>query len=136
MLEARTLSVSIDWEWTDLYELIWRPEFFPKWATGLSKSCLTRDGDRWRAEGPEGGIWIRFTAQNGFGVMDHYVDLGSGPEIYVPLRVVENHGGAEVLLTLFRQAGMSDEQLRADAEWVERDLLVLRKITAPGRAAL
>ena len=35
--------------------------------------------------------------------MDQFVDTAAGAEIYVPLRVLQNGDGAEVLLTLFRQ---------------------------------
>ena len=126
MLEARTVSISIGRPWRDLYEAIWRPECFPKWASGLSGSFLEKDGETWKAEGPEGPARIRFTGHNPFGVMDHHVDAGSGPEVYVPMRVVPNAGGAEVLLTLFRQPGMSDAKFLADIEWVRRDLLALR----------
>ena len=53
------------------------------------------------------------------------------PEIYVPLRIIQNGDGAEVLLTLFRQAGMSDSKFAADAEWVGRDLLALKTLVSP-----
>lgn len=60
--------------------------------------------------------------------MDHYGYVGNTPAIYVPLRIIQNGDGAEVLLTLFRQAGMSDAKFAADAEWVERDLLALKAL--------
>src|SRR5256885_201463 len=87
MLESRTLSVTIGRPWKDVYETIWRPESFPKWASGLSRSSLEKVGEAWTAEGPTGSVRIRFTDHNPFGVMDHYVDTGKGPEVYVPLRV-------------------------------------------------
>ena len=128
MLEARTLCVSIARTWKDVYETIWRPETFPKWASGLSQSSLKKVGETWSAEGPTGTVSIRFTAHNPFGVMDHYVDTGKGPEIYVPLRVIANAEGAEVLLTLFRQPDMTEQQFLADAEWVKRDLTALKAL--------
>jgi hypothetical protein len=128
MLQALTLSITIDRPWRELYDAIWQPEFFPKWASGLSKSSLTREDARWRAEGPDGTVWIRFTEHNEFGVMDHHVDIESGAEVYVPLRVIENGEGAEVLLTLFRQPGMSDEKFQADQDWVKRDLKALQTL--------
>jgi hypothetical protein len=128
MLESRTISVSINRNWNEVYEAVWRPEDFPKWASGLSKSTLTRDDDAWKAEGPEGQVRIAFTDHNAYGVMDHSVTLGDGTVIYVPLRVIRNGDGAEVLLTLFRQPGMSDAKLAADAEWVTRDLLSLKAL--------
>ncbi|MFZ3019155.1 MAG: polyketide cyclase [Gallionella sp.] len=128
MFESRTISISINRNWKEVYEAIWRPEDFPKWASGLSKSSLTRDGDAWKAAGPEGEIRIVFTEHNAYGVMDHYVDVGNGKSIYVPLRVIRNGDGAEVLLTLYRQPDMSDEKFDEDAEWVKRDLLALRAL--------
>ncbi len=128
MLEVHTASVSIAKPWRDLYEAIWRPACFPTWASGLSGSSLEKDGDAWKAEGPEGPVRIRFTSYNLFGVMDHHVDVGKGSEIYVPLRIIPNSDGAEVMLTLFRQPGMSDAKFLADVEWVQRDLLKLRTL--------
>ena len=128
MLPARTFSVSIDQEWRTLYERIWRPDFFPSWASGLSESAMRQDGDSWLADGAEGPIRIRFTPHNDLGVMDHYVDLGGGEKVHVPLRVVQNGQGAEVMLTLFRQPGMDDERFAADIRWVNRDLKALKRL--------
>jgi len=128
MLESQTISISINRNWNEVYEAVWRPEDFPKWASGLSRSPLVKDGEVWKAEGPEGAIRIKFTCHNAFGIMDQYVYAGNGPEIYVPLRIIPNDNGAEVLLTLFRQLGMSDEKFAADAEWVKRDLLALKAL--------
>lgn len=128
MLESRTISISISRNWKEVYDAVWRPDDFPKWASGLSKSSLTRDGDAWKAEGSEGAVRILFTDHNAFGVMDHYVDTGKGTIIYVPLRIIRNGDGAEVLLTLFRQQDMTDAKFAADAEWVQRDLLALKAL--------
>ena len=78
MLPARTFSVSIPCDWRALYEQIWRPAFFARWASGLTDSDLVAEGDDWVAEGPEGPIRLRFTPHNDFGVMDHWVDAGTG----------------------------------------------------------
>ena len=127
MLPATTFSVSIDCHWQALCERIWRPEFFPKWASGLSEADLREEDGAWVATGPEGPVRIRFTAHNAHGVMDHFVELGDGNEVHIPLRVIQNGGGAEVLLTLYRQPEMDDERFAADAEWVKRDLAALKK---------
>ncbi|MCW8086696.1 SRPBCC family protein [Sabulicella glaciei] len=126
MLDARTVSVSVNRPWRELYEAIWRPECFPRWASGLSRSTLQPEGDAWTAQGPEGPVRIHFTGHNAFGVMDHFVDTGDGSVIHVPMRVVPNGAGAEVMLTLFRQPGMTDEQFEADFAWMRRDLQALR----------
>lgn len=132
MLPARTFSISIKRDWRALYEQIWRPEFFTRWASGLADSDLRQDGDAWLAEGPEGPIRIRFTDHNAYGVMDHVVDAGDGAEIHVPLRVVANGEGAEVMLTLFRQPGMDDEKFAGDARWINKDLAALKQLIERG----
>ena len=130
MLEAQTISIAIDRPWRELYDAIWQPDFFPRWASGLSQSSLQRENERWRAQGPEGTVWIRFTPHNEFGVMDHHVDVGSGPLVHVPMRVIGNGAGAEVILTVFRQPGMSYEKFQGDIGWVRRDLEALRALAS------
>ena len=128
MLHAKTISTFVGRGWREVYDAFWQPENFPKWASGLSKSGLLKEGGSWKAQGAEGPITITFTDYNAFGVMDHWVDLGHGGQVYVPLRVVANGSGAEVLLTLFRQPHMSDEQFEQDVEWVTRDLASLKAL--------
>jgi len=122
MLPSRSISLTIPRNWLDLYETIWKPEYFPKWASGLSQTSLMQEGDYWKAKGPEGTVKIRFTEHNTFGVMDHYVDTGSGKEIYIPMRIIANQQGADVVITVFRQPLMSDEKFEQDIAWVKRDL--------------
>ena len=134
MLSATTISTSISHPWKDVYEAIWRPESFPRWASGLTQAGLTRNGDVWNAQGPEGPITVRFTDHNDFGVMDHSVDVGAGVIVEIPLRVIPNGEGAEVLLTLFRQPGMTDEKFATDAEWVKKDLAALKALIERAQA--
>lgn len=126
MLPARTYSISIARDWRALYEAIWKPEIFPKWASGLTEAALRAEGTGWIADGPDGPITIRFTPHNDFGVMDHVVETQDGRLVHVPLRVIPNGDGAEVMLTLFRQPEMSDEDFARDAKWIARDLRALR----------
>ncbi|SEP75564.1 hypothetical protein SAMN05216548_101417 [Faunimonas pinastri] len=128
MDEARTIGVFIARNWRDVYDMAWRPEFFPRWASGLSEAGLRPDGDGWTAQGPEGPVRIRFSPHNAFGIMDHWVDIGAGRIVYVPLRIVENGSGAQAMLTLLRQPGMSDAKFSEDAGWVERDLRALKAL--------
>ena len=127
MLPSRTYSVSIAREWHALYDAIWRPDIFPHWASGLTESGLRQEGEYWLADGADGPIAIRFTPHNGYGVMDHFIDIGEGKEIHVPMRVIRNGEGAEVLLTLFRQPDMTDEIFARDSKWITRDLRRLKE---------
>lgn len=128
MREARTLGIGINKAWRQVYEEVWRPERFADWASGLSQSSLRQDGDDWVAQGAEGPVRIRFTPHNAFGIMDHWVTLPDGGIVDVPMRIIANGDGAEVLLTLFRQPGMSPEKFAADADWIRRDLRALKAL--------
>ena len=90
----------------------------PKWASGLGKA-LTKLNGEWLVDTPQGPMKVRFTARNDLGVLDHYVIPESGPEIYIPLRVIANGAGSELMFTLFRQPGRSEEKFAADADWVK-----------------
>jgi hypothetical protein len=77
-------------------------------------------------ETPEGPAEVRFTPRNEFGVLDHFVRTRAGVEVYVPMRVIRNGDGCDVVLTVFRLPGMSDEKFEQDAAWVRRDLATLK----------
>ena len=127
IFEARNLSVSINRRPREVYDFASVPENFPKWATGLGKS-LRKMNDEWVAETPQGPVKVRFTERNDFGVLEHYVIPKPGTEIYIPMRVGANGTGSELIFTLFRLPDMSDEKYAADAEWVMRDLIALKKL--------
>ena len=137
MLEAKVVTCQVGLPAPDLYEMLWRPECFPLWASGLADASLRRDGEAWLAQGPEGPVRITFTDRNAFGVMDHGVDLGGGRVVRVPLRIVANGAGSEVMLTLFRQPGVSAEKFAADEAWIRRDLAALKALAEEsGRRAM
>lgn len=123
--ESKTISVRIGRSAHDVYELTASPHAFARWASGLGKP-LRGEGNVWVFEGEEGEVSVRFTERNAYGVLDHYVLLPDGNEIYIPMRVIANGTGSEVLFTLFRVPGMSDEKFARDVAWVERDLNTLK----------
>jgi hypothetical protein len=128
MMNAQVVTCSIRRAAKDLYEEFWMPEKFPEWASGLSQAALEKAKDGWKGEGPEGPIAVIFSDHNDFGVMDHWVDVGNGNTFYIPLRVIPNGAGSEVLLTLFQYPEMTDEKFVEDQEWVKRDLEALKEL--------
>jgi hypothetical protein len=95
----------------EVYNFVCEPKNLPRWASGLGAA-----------------VKVRFVERNKYGVLDHYVSTGAGQEVYVPMRVFPNDEGAEVLLTVFRQPGKSDEQFGEDTQWVRRDLEALKEL--------
>jgi len=125
--DKRRLSIAINRVAAEAYEFLSAPENFPRWASGLAGS-LRQVGEDWIAETPEGRALVRFSERNAYGVLDHSVTLPRGVTVYVPLRVVARGDGCELVLTLFRRPGMSDEKFAADADWVMRDLGAAKRI--------
>jgi hypothetical protein len=125
-VESRTITVRIARPWSEVYAFASDPEHFPRWASGLGR--LERVDGEWVADTPAGPARVRFTARNDFGVLDHYVTLGSGVEIYIPMRVIPSGRGSEVIFTLFRLPEVTPEAFARDAEWVTRDLQALKAL--------
>ncbi len=127
LLPTKTLSISIDRHCDEVYEFVSNPANLPQWARGLCRSVRKSNGG-WIAETPQAPLKILFTEHNDLGVVDHYVFSPAGEETYVPLRVVPNGTGAEVLFTLFRPPGMTGERFSEDAALVVRDLEALKRL--------
>jgi hypothetical protein len=123
--KARTLTVSIGAEPAQVYDFVSDPRNLPRWSFFQS---ATRSGDWWVMGTPEGPVELRFVAANELGVLDHYVKLGSGMEIQVPMRVIPNGEGSEVIFTLFQAPDMSDEEFAQDAQQVKHDLATLKGV--------
>lgn len=65
---------------------------------------------------------------NAFGVLDHDVTLPSGEVFHNPMRVLRDGDGCEVVFTLRRQSGLSDEEFARDEAAVAADLATLKRL--------
>jgi len=120
-IESRTLSVRIDRPLATVYEFLVDPANWNQWAFGLGQS-LRRSDSGWIADSAGGIVKVHFTPRNEFAVLDHTVVRSSGAEVYVPMRLLTNGHGCEMLFTLFREPGISDDRYNADSGFVQRDL--------------
>ncbi|SFJ89274.1 SRPBCC family protein [Amycolatopsis sacchari] len=109
-LPSRTLSIRIERPCDEVYNFLTEPGSSAKWASGMDSSAPVTSAE-----------------VNEFGVLDHTVHL-PGQDVYVPMRVVRNGTGSEVLFTLFRLPDMDDAQYAADAEAVMKDLRKLKEL--------
>lgn len=126
-MKSETLNIYIDRSWQEVYEFVSDLMNFPKWAKTFCRSVKKQDNTWYEIETPQGLVRFRITPRNEFGVVDHYLISPKGAEVYVPMRVVKNGTGCEMIFTLFQQPGMTDEQFASDRALVEKDLATLKK---------
>ena len=124
---SRTLSVSINCPPSKVYGFVSNPENLPNWAPAFCKS-IKKSNAGWIMDTPQGPMKVRFVEKNDLGVVDHYVSPAPGLEVYVPMRVLPNRSGSEVIFTVFRLPEMSDEKYAEDIGLVERDLRTLKNV--------
>lgn len=126
-VESRAITVRIDRPFEQVYDFLAVPANWNQWAFGLGRN-IRRSQDGWIADSGGGVVKVQFTPQNSFGVVDHTVFRPSGQRIYVPMRLIANGSGCELIFTLFREPNMSDAQFASDSEFVQRDLNGLKKL--------
>lgn len=126
MHDVEHLGVYINRRPAEVYAFASDPRNLPRWAAGLARSEVTRDGDGWIVDAPFGKVRVKFAPPNSLGVMDHDVTLESGVTVHNPMRVMPRGDGSEFVFTLIRQPGMSDEQFAKDKATVEKDLQTLK----------
>ena len=124
---SRTISVSIRRDPKVVYEFILNLENFPRWARSTFQSINQLNG-KWVAETAQGSVTIDLTERINFGILDHFVKLSSGAVIFVPMRVIKNGEGSEVIFTLFQTVDMPDDKFAEDAKSVKKDLNILKNL--------
>ena len=127
LMPSKTLGVSIDRDPEAVAAFIANPRNLPLWAAGLGHAVRETESG-WVVETAQGPVGLRFAPENDYGVTDHTVTVSPEVTVYVPMRVVANGTGSEVLLTLFRQPGMGDDKFIEDQELVQADLERLKVV--------
>jgi uncharacterized membrane protein len=125
--ESRHISERIDRPADEVYAYASDPAGLPQWAAGLGSS-VEKVAGRWFVETSEGRAGFAFVQHNEYGVLDHYVTLPSGEVVYNPMRVIADGTRCEVVFTLRRRPGMSDEDFDGDASAVADDLTRLKHV--------
>jgi hypothetical protein len=131
--ESRHISESVDRRADEVYDYASDPANLPQWAPGLG-SAVEKVAERWFVATPMGRVGFAFVPRNEYGVLDHDVTLPTGEVVYNPMRVIADGNGCEVVFTLRRRPGMSDEEFARDADAVAADLSRLKRVLEGRRA--
>jgi hypothetical protein len=108
-------------------------ERLPEWASGFAtgvERVIVRapdgesgiDGERWVVDSPFGRIEVEFMVDMARGILDHDVTMADGTVVRNRLRVEPKLHGSDIVFTLVRLPGMTDEQWRDDDNAVAADL--------------
>lgn len=127
-MHTRHLSVVIRRDPQEVAAFARSDEHLPRWAAGLASGALRREGDDLMVASPMGQVRVRFVALNDLGVLDHDVTLPDGSVTHNPMRVQRHPQGAEVVFSLRRPDGVTDDAFEADARAVAADLERLRSL--------
>jgi hypothetical protein len=125
---ARHISIGIHRPADEVYGFASNGANLPQWASGISGGTIKKTSDGWLADSPMGTITITFADPNTFGVLDHDVTLPSGEVFDNPMRVIPNNDGSEVVFTLYKRTGVTDEEFEKDAQTITKDLQALKEI--------
>ena len=129
---TRHISVRVHRPVSEVYDFAADPRNLPRWASGLAGSEVVREGSQWVTDSPMGRVTFTFAPRNDFGVLDHEVTLPSGQVVFNPLRAIRDGDECDVVFTLRRGPGMTDEELERDADTVAKDLAVLKSVVEAG----
>jgi uncharacterized protein YndB with AHSA1/START domain len=125
--ESRHLAVPIDRPAADVYAYASDPAHIPQWAPGLGTVVEQADGV-WYVETPGGRVRLDYAPPNDYLVLDHDVTPPGGEPAHNPMRVLPDGDGSEVVFTLRRWPGMTDDEWERDALAVAADLARLKQI--------
>lgn len=103
------------------------PVQLPRWAAGLSAGVRLESG-RWLTDSPMGTVEVRYVGPTQWGVLDHDVTFPDRTVVHNPFRALRNDQGSEVVFSLFKRPGMTDDEFDADAQIVREDLARLKNL--------
>ncbi|KKB10959.1 hypothetical protein VE25_15360 [Devosia geojensis] len=122
MYPSRTVTVAIDRPLQRVYEFLAEPANLTRWTQISVRDWHKAAAHVWQA----GGIRIRFTPPNRFGILDIAVEGTQFGTQFLPARLYTNGEGCELAITLFRLDDMSEELFVSECAWIEADLQVLK----------
>jgi hypothetical protein len=126
--DTRHLAERLDVPADDVYAYVADPAHLIDWAPGLGESVDQVDGEWFVESKGMGRVRVEFAPENPFGVLDHVVTLTTGETFLNPVRVVPYGEGSEIVFSVRRAPGTSDDDFERDTGLVAADLARLKEI--------
>jgi len=111
MRESRHVGSHVARPADEVYAYLCDATHLPEWAAGVASA-----------------VEVRFVPPNEHLVLDHDVSLPDGTVTTNSMRVLRDGAGCEVVFTVRRLEGTSDEELDADVAAVRADLESLKRL--------
>jgi hypothetical protein len=125
---SRHISITVEKPFADVYAFMSNPTTIPHWSSGIGHSFELVGPHEWTGETSTGLVTVFFSAPNESGILDHRIVPDGSEALFVPMRVVPNGTGSEVIITLFQWPGLSDAYFERDAETTSKDMLTLKRL--------
>lgn len=133
LMAAKVVSHSIARPLHEVYAYLAEPTNFGSWAFAGDAAMRPLGAGEWAVETSVGPRIIRFAGRNDFGVLTYFSRLDAGsPPHPVPMRVLPNGAGTELIYVFYQRPGSSDADFRSVVEWVTADLLALKSLLELG----
>ena len=130
-LTTQTVSVTIDAAPKQVSADLMNVESHPEWGTEFFSEGVEDLGDgSWRVNIPMmgGNARMRIDGNEALGIIDMYIAPEGVPfGAPLPVRVVPNGDGSDVLFTLTRLPGQTDEDWQAGIASMQRELTRLKE---------
>jgi RNA recognition motif-containing protein len=108
----------------DVMDFLANPQNLPRWNRAFCRS-VRRQGDKWIMESAEGSVAVKFLRDDRAGVLDQVMGK-AGREWMLPLRVLPNGQGTEVVLTLIQGTEDSENEFHRQLNRAQQGLRDLK----------
>jgi hypothetical protein len=128
LYRSETVTISIDCPVQAVYEFLADPRNLPSWLADIGGTIQQVRDEQWVVETPAGPYTFRFCPRNRFGVLDFAVFRADRSVLEMPVRVVANQGGTELMLTIHRTPDKAEVVHASEVEWIRVDLATLKTL--------
>lgn len=129
MRKTRVVTISVERPFAEVFEFLGNPVHFPQWAGVPGSPVEHLNGCDWLVEVPSGKLVLRVSPTNDFGILDYAIFRpGTESSPINRARLVPNDDGCVLILVMYQNLGISDEQFQSDVDWMESDLERMRSL--------